>query len=81
MKRRALSDVVTELAAAVEPGPGARDLIRVTALDLDVPVEIELSRQDNELLLLADPPRWRWRSVFDRKPGRLSLHLREELPQ
>jgi hypothetical protein len=81
VKRRALGDVVTELAAAIEPGPEARDLIRVTALDVDLPIEIELSQHDDELLLLADLPRWRWRSVFDRVPGRLSLQLCEELPQ
>jgi hypothetical protein len=81
MRRRALSDVVTELATSVQPEPAAKDLIRVTGLDLDLPVEIELIRQDGELLLLADLPRWRWRSVFDRGPSRLSLHLREELPQ
>jgi hypothetical protein len=81
MKRRLLGDVVTELATSVQPEPAARELIRVTALDVTLPVEIELSQHDDELLLLADLPRWRWRSVFDRVPSRLSLHWREELPQ
>jgi hypothetical protein len=81
MKRRALADLVTEMAARVQPEPKAQGLIRVTALDLDLPVEIELYRLDDEFVLLADLPRWRWGSIFDREPGRLSLHLREELPQ
>jgi hypothetical protein len=80
MTRRALADMVTELAAAVQPQGAAEALIRVTALDVDLPVEIELRQKPDGLLLLADLPRWRWRSVFDREPGRLSFHLQEELP-
>ena len=78
MNRRPLADVVTELATAVQPDPLLYGGTRVTLLAVDAPIEVALRIDEDELLFMADLPRWRWRSVFDRQPGRLSLHLREE---
>ena len=72
MNRRPLGEVVSELATAVEPGV---DAIRVTAVAVDLPVEVVLRREAEELVFLADLPRWRWRSVFDTEPGRLTFVL------
>jgi hypothetical protein len=75
MNRRPLAAVVGDLAAAVRPDPLREPDLRVTRLDFDVPVEVALGREGADLVLIADLPRWRWRSDFDREPGRLALHL------
>jgi len=75
MMRRPLADVVGDLAGAVRPDPLREPGLRVTRLDYDVPVEVALGRLDGGLVLIADLPRWRWRSDFDREPGRLALRL------
>jgi len=50
--------------------------LRVTSLHLDIPLEVAVELDhDGALLLLAGPPRWRWPTVFDSRPGRLDLHL------
>lgn len=77
MSRRPLGDVVAELAAVVSD-PSAQAVVRVTRLSVDVPIEIELRGAIEAPEMLGDLPRWRWRSAFDREPGRLSLVLREE---
>ena len=79
MMRRPLGQVVSEIAAAVQPEPGSHDGLRVQRLDVDLPIEVELRRDAGELTVFADLPRWRWRSFFDREPGRLTLALREEM--
>lgn len=76
--RRPLGEVVRELAESVEPDPVRQAGLRVSRLDVQLPIEIELRHDAGELTVLADLPRWRWRSFFDREPGRLVLQLREE---
>lgn len=79
MRRRPLHALVTEIAAAVEPDSARHPGLRVVRLELDLPLEVEVRREEGELTVAAELPRWRWRSYFDRDPGRLTLHLREEV--
>lgn len=77
MSRRPLGDVVAELAATVQPDPAHHAGTRVTGLAIDIPIEVELRDGSDAPELLGDLPRWRWRSAFDRQPGRLSIELSE----
>ena len=78
MIRRPLSEVVTELAESVQPDPVRHAGLRVSRLAVDLPLEVELARESDELVVRAEMPRWRWRSYFDREPGRMAIELREE---
>ena len=80
MSRRPLSAVVGDLAAAAGLGSAFGPSMRVTGLRVDVPIEVALGLEDGELLFIADLPRWRWRSDFDREPGRLALSLEAVAP-
>ena len=78
MTRRPLSEVLDELVLALQPDPGRHPGLGVTELLVDLPVEAALIREPDGLVVLADLPRWRWRSAFDREPGRLRATLRKE---
>jgi hypothetical protein len=52
----------------------------VTQLGIDVPIEVALELEHGKLIFIADLPRWRWRSDFDREPGRLALSLEAVAP-
>ncbi|MGQ0538824.1 MAG: hypothetical protein ACT4R6_07765 [Gemmatimonadaceae bacterium] len=91
MTRRPLGELLVELAdaAAVLPVPvpapapapaPARD-VRITDVVMLLPIEVVMQRSGDGLTLTGDAPRWRWRTAFDRDPGRLTLHLREGIPQ
>ena len=79
-ERRPLAVVVTELAESLALEQIPADLFRVTMLSVDVPVEAALVRDGDDILFIADVPRWRWRSEFDRQPGRLTLHIGSGVP-
>lgn len=53
------------------------ECLRVTGLDLEFPLELTVVEQDGAPLVLAGPPRWRWTTDFDCRPGRLRLALGE----
>jgi hypothetical protein len=77
--RRALWETVTELVDVVAPSEAA-ELVRVTDLTLDVPIEVLVHQTAGGAEFLADLPRWRWRGALDERPGRLRLHCREGGP-
>lgn len=81
MTRPTLADTMTTLVGAVLPAPGAATGIRVDEMAVDIPVEIALRRRGDEFDVLAHPPRWRWTTLFDQEPGRLTFRCRAEVPE
>jgi hypothetical protein len=47
--------------------------VRVASARVGLPVEIAWTGET----LLVNPPRWRWRTDFDDRPGRLLVHLHD----
>jgi hypothetical protein len=48
--------------------------IRVTGLVLDLPLEVAFKvLPDGAPMILAGPPRWRWTTDFDNRPGRVRI--------
>jgi len=48
--------------------------MRVTSFTADLPAEAAIARTDTGApAVLMGPPQWRWRTAFDRRPGRLRL--------
>ncbi len=81
MTRRPLGELLVEVGDAVALSPARRHDVRVTDLLMTLPLEISMRVGSDGLSVTGDVPRWRWRTVFDRDPGRLTLHMREEVPQ
>lgn len=77
--RRPLADVLVELADAVcDAGDFGAALVRATSLELSLPIEADVEQSDGALQFIADVPRFRRRTDFDRPPGRLTVTLRTE---
>jgi hypothetical protein len=74
--RRALWETLAELVEAAGPDQDAGAL-RITGVDLDLPVEVRARPADDGWELLGDLPRWRWRGGFDERPARLRLRCVE----
>jgi hypothetical protein len=76
--RPTLSATLVELLEVfVPPDPS----LRVTRLELDLPLEVAFELDGaGRPVLLAGPPRWRWVTVFDSRPGRLQVALRGGTP-
>lgn len=71
--RTTLGDTLVELCSAL----GAMDAplsVRVRRARLDLPVEVQMSGTT----LFVNPPRWRWRTDFDERPGRLCVQLGDD---
>lgn len=75
--KRALADMLVEVVSGLQP-EGAAPLVRVTSVYLDLPVEVGLRSTAGTLELLAELPRWRWRTDFDGEAGRLKVRWAEE---
>jgi hypothetical protein len=78
--RRSLADSVAGLAHDLTPRPLAG--LRVTRLEAEVPFEMVIGglRERGEpggLDVRGDIPTWRWRTAFDRPPGRLTVRFVE----
>lgn len=69
-------ETLVDMAESVAP-TAAETGIRVTSLHLDVPMEVQVRQSHGELEFLADVPRWRWTTDFDRRPCRLRVTLME----
>lgn len=70
--RRALSDMLIDVAGGVTDArvpPG----VRVTSLQVSLPVEVAVALADGEPAVLADLPRFVFRTSFDRPPSRLTV--------
>ncbi len=72
--QRAFWETLVDMAEAVTPT--AEEIgIRVTSLELDVPIQVQLRQSHGEIEFLADVPRWRWRTDFDVRPCRMRVTL------
>jgi hypothetical protein len=72
---RQLWQTMVELLESVSPD--SQTGVRVTDVSLDLPIEVQIRQTHDGLIFLADLPRWRWRTVFDPKGGRLKLRCSE----
>lgn len=76
---RPLEDLITELAEGIgeASAASAREAGRVVPVSVSfkLPVEAHVEDRDGRLVVLADLPRTRTRTDFDRPLGRLSLNL------
>lgn len=76
--RRPLGDVVVELAnAAADAGRGANSAagLYTQSVDMTFPIEAMVEMRDGEMIVVADMPRSRRRTAFDRPASRLSFRL------
>ena len=73
MMRRALWQTLADWFDAVLPVGEASSILRVTGLEIDAPLDLVVWSRAGELELLADVPRWRRPSSFDRPPGRFKI--------
>jgi hypothetical protein len=76
-QRRELSDMLSDVAdgmLAGADGAGAH----ATSMELSLPVEVALETRDGALALLAELPRFVFRTSFDGPPSRLTVVLAEE---
>lgn len=73
MSRIPLSDALLDVLSGLAPDVGSG--ARLTGLDLDLPLEVDVATRDGELVFLAHPRRWRLATVFDERPGRLSIRF------
>lgn len=73
-----LGDSLFELVSGIVE-PVAEGMV-VTEADLSVPLEVQLGRRGDRLVLFAQPPYTRWRSGFvpATHMSRLSIGLRSE---
>ncbi|MES2019302.1 MAG: hypothetical protein V4484_22655 [Pseudomonadota bacterium] len=69
--RRALSATLIDVVDGLGLGPGPG--LRTTSIELTLPVEISIEQQDGEQVLLADLPRFIYRTAFDLAPSRLTV--------
>ena len=74
-ERRPFAETLLELLESFQPAGAAATSVRIRAVDLDLPFEVRLAGTLEEPELLADLPRWRWRTFFDDEPSRLSLSI------
>lgn len=75
--KRPLFQTVVDFAEAILPRADTANL-RVSRVSVDTPLELAILREDGELQVLAGPPRWRWTTAFDSRPGRLRLDFAPE---
>jgi len=73
--RRELWQMLSELWGGAVDVAGKTDGGEVRTLALDLPVEFSLVPVDDGWVLRADLPQWRWTTVFDREPGRLTVEI------
>jgi hypothetical protein len=72
--RRPLAETLVEVVDALAPPPAGG--LRVTSVGLELPLELQLRPGPQGPELLGELPRWRWRTVFDERPGRVRVTFR-----
>lgn len=73
MKRRVLGEMLTEVAAGVLAASDAFPIVRPQRIEVTLPVEVWLAGSAGAPTLLAELPRWRWRTAFDQAPSQLRV--------
>ena len=76
--RRPLADTLLDLVGAADE-PEELAIVRVSGLEIDVPIEVSVRRIGEDLELLGDVPSWRWTTAFDDPLGRLKARMQLEL--
>ena len=72
--RRSLAETLIELVDGIGfNSPG----LRTTSVELTLPVEVSLEQRAGEAVLLADLPRFIYRTAFDLAPSRLTVLWQE----
>ena len=77
MKTRPLGDMLTDVAGSLLDLRADQSVVRVTSVELTLPVDVKLNRSDERLIFCADVPAWRWRTDWDPPFGQLRLTLEE----
>jgi hypothetical protein len=81
MQRRQLSKMLVDVAQGVLAARGRDVGVHAERVQLALPVEIRLIPTAEGMPVLAgDLPVWRWRTVFDQTPNRLSVTWIEDDP-
>jgi hypothetical protein len=71
-RRRQLADMLIDVADGALVGAGASG-VRTTSMELSLPVEVALEARAGALVVLAELPRFVFRTSFDRPPSRLTV--------
>lgn len=71
--RRPLALTLQELLDSFQPAGRPGSAVLVTAVSLDLPLEVELARHPGYLEFRGDLPGWRWPTVFDPLRSRLRM--------
>lgn len=74
---RPLAETLLELTGAMRPPEEVGSPLRVTALSIDLPIEVRLRPRGDEWEFLADLPQWRWQTGMEELRGRLRLRWEE----
>jgi hypothetical protein len=75
-QRRELSDMLIEVADGAL-ATALSQCIRTTTMELSLPVEVALENRNGALAVLAELPRFIFRTSFDRPPSRLTAVWQE----
>lgn len=77
--RRPLGETLGEIAGSAlgMTGGELRDagMVRVTSIDLDLPLDLRLGRDADGPVLIGDLPLFRLRTAFDTEPARLTIRF------
>ena len=72
--RRLMGEMLSEIASgALDLTPPAAALVRVTSLELDLPIDLRLALDGQVPMLVGDVPLFHWRTDFDPPPARLRV--------
>ena len=74
-QRRPLSETLVDVVDGVgrHSAPG----LRATSIELTLPLEVSVEQVDGVQVLLADLPRFIYRTAFDATPSRLTVLYQE----
>jgi hypothetical protein len=78
MDRRALGEMLAEIAEGAAAAAGVGLPVHATRMELSLPVEIRLLHGDVPVLL-GDVPLYRWRTDFDAPASRVSVVWEEDV--
>lgn len=77
MWQRPLSETLIDVMAGVEVAHTDHLQVRAREVELTLPIEVSLRDVAGESTFIADLPLWRWRTDFDRRPGRIRITFEE----
>jgi hypothetical protein len=63
------------LMDSLAPTGEAAEVLRLSRVELDLPIEMAIGGTGDDAVILAEPPGWRWPTAFDRQPARMQMLL------